>query len=104
MSDISRLAKTLMKLDDKLADCMRCGLCQAVCPVFGVTHKEGDVTRGKLALLDNLAHKIIQDPDAVEERLNRCLLCGSCQANCPPACPSWKSSSRPVRPSWTTAA
>ena len=83
MSDISRLAKTLMKLDDKLADCMRCGLCQAVCPVFGVTHKEGDVTRGKLALLDNLAHKIIQDPDAVEERLNRCLLCGSCQANCP---------------------
>ena len=31
MSDISRLAKTLMKLDDKLADCMRCGLCQAVC-------------------------------------------------------------------------
>ncbi|WP_294445907.1 (Fe-S)-binding protein [uncultured Mailhella sp.] len=83
MSDISRLARTLMKLDDKLADCMRCGLCQAVCPVFGVTHKEADVSRGKLALLDNLAHKIIEDPDAVEEKLNRCLLCGSCQANCP---------------------
>lgn len=83
MSDISRLARTLMKLDDKLADCMRCGLCQAVCPVFGVTHKEADVSRGKLALLDNLAHKLIEDPDAVEEKLNRCLLCGSCQANCP---------------------
>ena len=74
MSDISRLAQTLMKLDDRLADCMRCGLCQAVCPVFGVTHKEADVSRGKLALLDNLAHKIIEDPDAVEEKLNRCLL------------------------------
>lgn len=83
MSDISRLAQTLMKLDDKLADCMRCGLCQAVCPVFGATQKEADVTRGKLALLDNLAHKLIQDADAVEEKLNRCLLCGSCQANCP---------------------
>lgn len=83
MSDISRLARILMKLDDRLADCMRCGLCQAVCPVFGVTHKEADVTRGKLALLDNLAHKMIEDADAVEEKLNRCLLCGSCQANCP---------------------
>ncbi|WP_298067894.1 (Fe-S)-binding protein [uncultured Mailhella sp.] len=83
MSDISRLAKTLMKLDDRLADCMRCGLCQAVCPVFGVTHREADVSRGKLALLDNLAHKMIEDADAVEEKLNRCLLCGSCQANCP---------------------
>ena len=83
MSDISRLAQTLMKLDDRLADCMRCGLCQAVCPVFGVTYKESDVSRGKLALLDNLAHKLIEDADAVEEKLNRCLLCGSCQANCP---------------------
>ncbi len=83
MSDISRLAKILMKLDDKLAACMRCGLCQAVCPVFGVTYREADVTRGKLALLDNLAHKLIEDVDAVEEKLSRCLLCGSCQANCP---------------------
>ena len=83
MSDISRIAQALMKLDDQLADCMRCGLCQAVCPVFGATGKESDVTRGKLALLDNLAHKMIQDPAAVEEKLGRCLLCGSCQANCP---------------------
>ena len=83
MSDISQLANTLMKLDDMLCDCMRCGLCQAVCPVFGATMKEADVSRGKLALLDNLAHKMIVDVDAVEEKLNRCLLCGSCQANCP---------------------
>ena len=83
MSDITRIANTLMKLDDKLIDCMRCGLCQAVCPVFGATMKESDVSRGKLALLDNLAHKMIEDVDAVEDKLNRCLLCGSCQANCP---------------------
>ncbi|MBP3731188.1 MAG: (Fe-S)-binding protein, partial [Mailhella sp.] len=83
MSDVTRIAQALMKLDDQLADCMRCGLCQAVCPVFGATGKESDVTRGKLALLDNLAHKMIQDADAVEEKIGRCLLCGSCQANCP---------------------
>ena len=83
MSDITRLATKLMKLDDKLCGCMRCGLCQSVCPVFGATMKEADVSRGKLALLDNLAHEIIKDADAVDEKLNRCLLCGSCQANCP---------------------
>ena len=41
------------------------------------------MTRGKLTLLEKLAHRLIEDPDAVNEKLNRCLLCGSCQANCP---------------------
>ena len=54
-----------MVLDDKLASCMKCGFCQAFCPVFDTTGKEGDVTRGKIALVENLAHLIIQDPEAV---------------------------------------
>lgn len=62
---------------------MKCGMCQSVCPVFGETMMEADVTRGKLTLLEKLAHRLIEDPDAVNEKLNRCLLCGSCQANCP---------------------
>jgi glycolate oxidase iron-sulfur subunit len=62
---------------------MRCGFCQAVCPVYGETLREADVTRGKIALLDNLARYIITDAKAVNDKLNRCLLCGSCQANCP---------------------
>lgn len=85
-----------MALDDKLAACMKCGMCQSVCPVFGETMMEADVTRGKLTLLEKLAHRLIEDPDAVNEKLNRCLLCGSCQANCLPAFPFWKSSWRPA--------
>jgi glycolate oxidase iron-sulfur subunit len=80
---VSELAKQLMVLDDLLASCMRCGLCQAVCPVYGATMKEADVSRGKIALVENLAHEIIKDVDGVSQRLDRCLLCGSCQANCP---------------------
>ncbi len=83
MKDINSLASALMELDDKLISCMKCGLCQAVCPVFGATMLEADVTRGKIALLENLARKMIEDPEAVNEKLGRCLLCGSCQANCP---------------------
>ena len=83
MSDLNRLASQLMALDDRIIACMKCGLCQAVCPMFGATMMEADVARGKLALIDNLAHRLIEDPEAVSEKLGRCLLCASCQANCP---------------------
>ena len=62
---------------------MRCGMCQAVCPVFAETGREADVARGKLALLDGLIQEMFKDPKGVNERLMRCLLCGSCAANCP---------------------
>jgi len=42
-----------------------------------------DVTRGKLALLEGLAAEILHDSQAIDTTLNRCLLCGTCQANCP---------------------
>lgn len=83
MSDLHSLAQQLMALDDRIIACMKCGLCQAVCPMFGATGMEADVARGKLALVDDLAHEILRDPEAVSEKLGRCLLCGSCQANCP---------------------
>ena len=83
MDELTLLANALMALDDKLAACMKCGMCQSVCPVFGETMMEADVARGKLALVDNLAHEMIADPEAVADKLGRCLLCGSCEANCP---------------------
>ena len=83
MANLQNLVAELKSLDDKLAKCMRCGTCQSVCPVFAETLKESDVTRGKLALLSNLANQLIDDPKAVREKLDRCLLCGSCQSACP---------------------
>jgi glycolate oxidase iron-sulfur subunit len=81
--DVRELLAELLELDDQLVGCMRCGFCMPVCPVYGVTMKEADVTRGKIALLENLAHEVITDSKGVSEKLNRCLLCGSCQAACP---------------------
>lgn len=84
MSTVQELAQRLMALDDRIIACMKCGNCQAVCPMFGATGMEADVARGKLALIDNLAHEIFKDPAALADKLGRCLLCGSCQASCPP--------------------
>lgn len=82
-SDVHQLARMLHELDDQMVACMKCGMCQAVCPVFAETMREGDVARGKIALLENLSHEMIQDAAGVQDKLNMCLLCGSCAANCP---------------------
>jgi len=83
MGEMKNLAGLVRELDDQLAVCMRCGMCQAVCPVFAETGRESDVARGKLALLDGIIRGMLKDAEAVNDRLMRCLLCGSCAANCP---------------------
>jgi len=83
MYDMKKLAALIGDLDEQLIVCMRCGMCQAVCPLFAETGRESDVARGKLALLDGLIREIFKDPEGVNERLMRCLLCGACAANCP---------------------
>ena len=47
MDELTQLANALMALDDKLAACMKCGFCQAFCPMYMTTRIEGDLTRGK---------------------------------------------------------
>lgn len=83
MHDMKRLAGLIRELEEQLVVCMRCGMCQAVCPIYAETGREADVARGKLALLDGLGRELFKDPQGVDERLRRCLLCGACAANCP---------------------
>ncbi len=83
MSRMKALAQLLQDLEEALTVCMRCGLCQAVCPVFAATGREADVARGKLALLDGLLQERFRDARGVSQRLDRCLLCGSCAFSCP---------------------
>lgn len=83
MSNMKRLAELIKELEDQLVVCMRCGMCQAVCPLFAESGRESDVARGKLALLDGLSREMFRDAKGVNDRLSRCLLCGACSANCP---------------------
>ena len=62
MADMKQLARLIKELEDQLVVCMRCGMCQAVCPVFAETGREADVARGKLALLDGLVQEMFKDP------------------------------------------
>jgi glycolate oxidase iron-sulfur subunit len=83
MADIRELSRLLRELDDQMIACMRCGMCQAVCPLYAETGRETDVARGKIVLLERLSQELLKDPKGVKQRLDNCLLCGSCAAACP---------------------
>ncbi len=83
MADMQKLVILLKQIEDQLNRCTRCGMCQIVCPLYIQTGMESDVARGKLALLDGLLDNCFDDPYGTFRRLNRCLLCGACQVNCP---------------------
>jgi glycolate oxidase iron-sulfur subunit len=54
----------------------------SVCPIYHTTHREADVARGKLALLESLEAGTLDWSSRLEEILSRCLLCGACADVC----------------------
>lgn len=79
---LTDLIHALSELEDAMDTCNRCGMCQAVCPLFRETGREGDVARGKIALLIGLRQELLNNPGRVMDRLDRCLLCNACGRTC----------------------
>lgn len=72
----------------RLAACVRCGACQAVCPTYRETGRESTVARGKIELAaEILAGHMTLDEDN-RRAFAACLLCGACTAACPNRVPT----------------
>ncbi len=80
--------KSLEDFEKVIRECVKCGVCQAHCPTYQLTKKEGAVARGKVAL----AAAILDGEADLEERLQQdiglCLMCGSCVQKCPNKVPT----------------
>ncbi len=63
--------------------CVRCGICQSVCPVFAEIQKESAVARGKVTLIRKLLFKETGYSQKLSTYLLQCLGCGACSENCP---------------------
>jgi glycolate oxidase iron-sulfur subunit len=71
--------------------CSKCGACTAVCPLYQHTTYEGMAARGKLALLEAAVDNHLGGlgpSRGLRARLEDCLLCGACAANCPSLVPT----------------
>jgi glycolate oxidase iron-sulfur subunit len=80
--------KSLKDFEQVIRECVKCGVCQAHCPTYQVTKREGAVARGKIAL----AAALLDGQTGLEKRLRQdigmCLMCGSCVNKCPNKVPT----------------
>lgn len=65
-----------------LEQCVKCGTCRHVCPVFSVTNGEGGAARGKLGVLHYLYRDGQRFSRETVDLLRECVMCGSCQDAC----------------------
>ena len=68
---------------DEAYQCGKCGLCLSVCPVYKVTREETATPRAKIHLIRNFAEGRLPATDRMQDKLECCLMCGSCTAMCP---------------------
>jgi len=60
----------------------RCGFCREECPVYKVNRYETFSCRGKMLMARGLVEGLLSSSKEMAEVLERCLLCGYCQARC----------------------
>ncbi|MCL6446899.1 MAG: (Fe-S)-binding protein [Armatimonadetes bacterium] len=73
----------LADLEEELLRCMKCGNCQAVCPLYKATREEPLVARGKIRLAEAVLLGEIDCTPKIARRFEECLTCLACMANCP---------------------
>jgi glycolate oxidase iron-sulfur subunit len=69
-----------------LLECVSCGLCLEVCPIYGIRRDEPSGPRGRIRLMDLLA-RADHDPGVWRIHLDECIGCLACQARCPSGIP-----------------
>ncbi|WP_082030503.1 (Fe-S)-binding protein [Thiolapillus brandeum] len=69
------------------AQCVKCGLCLAQCPTYGLTASEAQSPRGRIALIQALDRGQLQGDRHTADLLDSCLLCRRCEKVCPSGVP-----------------
>lgn len=77
------IIKELKELEELTIQCMKCGTCQAHCPLYQKDFEESTVARGKIALVEAVFEGRIEKASSILKHLDYCLLCGRCKINCP---------------------
>ena len=79
------MTQSISDFHDESFKCIRCGLCQMVCPIYAELGAEPAVARGKVRLVKELIDGNITVSARLKEIMDLCLNCKACVTNCPPA-------------------
>ena len=71
------------EVKQNILKCSRCGLCQAVCPVFEEIKEEKTTARGKLMQIWGLKKGDLKLNSKILKNFDLCLNCDKCKLNCP---------------------
>lgn len=70
-------------VETEIVKCMKCGNCQAVCPLYKETRAENAVARGKVQLAAAVLSGKLDYTAELAHRFDLCLTCMACVSNCP---------------------
>jgi glycolate oxidase iron-sulfur subunit len=70
------------KAESILRSCVHCGFCTATCPTYQLLSDELDSPRGRIYQIKQLLEGA-KPSVSVQQHLDRCLLCRSCETTCP---------------------
>ena len=75
--------KKLQDFNKEINKCAKCGLCQAVCPIYQQTGNECAVSKGKFVMLSGVLKKELKLNQKINSYLDLCTKCGKCSTFCP---------------------
>ena len=75
--------KNLAEYKENIHSCSKCGLCQAVCPIYKITGNDCSVSRGQFIMLRGLLKGDLKMSAKLNRYLDLCLKCGACSKFCP---------------------
>ncbi|SCM80673.1 conserved hypothetical protein [uncultured Sporomusa sp.] len=78
----------LADIQDALANCMKCGNCMEVCPIYKELGTETAVARGKLALMEAVLSGKIPISENFDKWMAKCVSCKACSVKCPCGVPA----------------
>ena len=79
----SPLFTEIEKIKEDAEQCMKCGFCAYVCPVYQEEKIESSVARGKNELVKGLINGELEFSPELADRLYKCTACMACTESCP---------------------
>ena len=73
----------LRDINDAISNCMKCGNCMEVCPIYKELKTESAVARGKLSLMEAVLNGNSEITAGFDKRMSMCVSCKACTAKCP---------------------